>query len=71
MKIILKKINDMEIDIPKGIENQLTKTVLDSDSASNCGNTVTPGLFESLLLAAKISCTTGFSPRFSNISSTS
>ena len=42
MKIILKKIIDMEINIPKGLENQLTKTVLDSDSASNCGSGLLP-----------------------------
>ncbi|MBQ6725199.1 MAG: thioesterase family protein [Bacteroidales bacterium] len=32
----------MEIDIRKGIENQLTKAVLDSDSASNCGSGLLP-----------------------------
>ena len=32
----------MEINIPQGIENELTKMVSDSDSASNCGSGLLP-----------------------------
>ena len=32
----------MEINIPQGIENELTKTVSESESASNCGSGLLP-----------------------------
>lgn len=32
----------MEIKIPQGIENELTKTVSESESASNCGSGLLP-----------------------------
>ena len=35
-------MSDMEIAIPQGIENELTKLVTDNDSASNCGSGLLP-----------------------------